>query len=52
MKRVMGLVASGLGAFLLVFALFIRFYLADNVITKVMRSEQSRIIPWALKFLK
>lgn len=32
MKRVMGLVASGLGAFLLVFALFIRFYLADNVI--------------------
>ena len=26
--------------------------LADNVITKVTRSEQSRMIPWALKFLK
>lgn len=26
--------------------------LTDGVITKVTRSEQSRIIPWALKFLK
>jgi DNA-binding transcriptional regulator GbsR (MarR family) len=26
--------------------------LADNVVTKVSRSEQSNIIPWALKFLK
>ncbi|HWB61446.1 MAG TPA: transcriptional regulator [Chthoniobacteraceae bacterium] len=26
--------------------------LADNVITKITRSEQSRIVPWALKFLK
>ncbi len=26
--------------------------LTDNVITKVTRSEQSRIIPWAMKFLK
>jgi DNA-binding transcriptional regulator GbsR (MarR family) len=26
--------------------------LADGVITKVSRSEQSRIVPWALKFLK
>ena len=26
--------------------------LADNVITKISRSEQSKIVPWALKFLK
>src|ERR1700677_5086109 len=26
--------------------------LTDNIITKVTRSEQSRIIPWAMKFLK
>ena len=26
--------------------------LADGVITKVSRSEQSKMIPWALKFLK
>jgi DNA-binding transcriptional regulator GbsR (MarR family) len=26
--------------------------LTDNVITKITRSEQSKIIPWALKFLK
>lgn len=26
--------------------------LTDNVITKVTRSEESRVIPWALKFLK
>lgn len=26
--------------------------LTDNVITKVTRSEQSRMIPWAMKFLK
>jgi DNA-binding transcriptional regulator GbsR (MarR family) len=26
--------------------------LADGVITKVSRSEQSRVVPWALKFLK
>ncbi|MEY2563981.1 MAG: hypothetical protein QOH88_2174 [Verrucomicrobiota bacterium] len=26
--------------------------LADNVITKISRSEQSRMVPWALKFLK
>lgn len=26
--------------------------LADNVITKVTRTEQSKVIPWALKFLK
>src|SRR3954470_16534241 len=26
--------------------------LSDNVITKISRSEQSKIIPWALKFLK
>ena len=26
--------------------------LADNVITKIARSEQSKIVPWALKFLK
>lgn len=26
--------------------------LADNVITKISQSEQSKIIPWALKFLK
>ena len=26
--------------------------LTDDVITKVTRSEQSRIVPWALKFLK
>ena len=27
-------------------------HLADNVITKVTQSEQSKMIPWALKFLK
>jgi hypothetical protein len=26
--------------------------LSDNVITKISRSEQSKIIPFALKFLK
>jgi DNA-binding transcriptional regulator GbsR (MarR family) len=26
--------------------------LADNVITKLSRSEQSTVLPWALKFLK
>lgn len=26
--------------------------LADNVITKLSRSEQSTVIPWAIKFLK
>jgi DNA-binding transcriptional regulator GbsR (MarR family) len=26
--------------------------LSDNVITKVTRSEQSRVVPWMLKFLK
>jgi hypothetical protein len=26
--------------------------LADNVITKISRSEQSSMVPWALKFLK
>jgi DNA-binding transcriptional regulator GbsR (MarR family) len=26
--------------------------LTDNVITKISRSEQSKIVPWALKFLK
>jgi DNA-binding transcriptional regulator GbsR (MarR family) len=26
--------------------------LADNVITKISRSEQSKIVPWALKFLR
>ena len=26
--------------------------LADTVITKVSQSEQSKMIPWALKFLK
>src|SRR3954454_2300432 len=26
--------------------------LADNVITKLSRSEQSTVVPWALKFLK
>jgi DNA-binding transcriptional regulator GbsR (MarR family) len=26
--------------------------LSDNVITKISRSEQSKIVPWALKFLK
>jgi DNA-binding transcriptional regulator GbsR (MarR family) len=26
--------------------------LTDNMVTKVTRSEQSRIIPWAMKFLK
>lgn len=26
--------------------------LTDNVITKIARSEQSKIVPWALKFLK
>jgi len=26
--------------------------LADNVITKISRSEQSKMVPWALRFLK
>jgi hypothetical protein len=26
--------------------------LADNVITKISRSEQSTMVPWALRFLK
>ncbi len=26
--------------------------LTDNVITKISRSEQSKIVPWALKFLR
>jgi hypothetical protein len=26
--------------------------LSDNVITKLSRSEQSTVVPWALKFLK
>lgn len=52
-ERTKGLKGNGAAAFnKQIKALSDFLELADSVITKVSQSEQSKVVPWALKFLK